>query len=404
MTHPARTAAPNRGRSGVYDDPELLRQIITVVTSTLDLAELVQGVADVIVAASRTDACFVHLLEVERGGLVLSGASPPLVDAVGRIRLAIGEGVTGWVAARGQPVVILDDKTSDPRYKYFPELRGEDYTSMASVPMVTTRGSLIGVLNVHTRDRRDWLAADVEVLTAVGGLMAGAVENARLHTAAAQRSIERARFAEQLVEAQERERERIARDLHDGVSQRLASLGFHLSAALESLGDGESSATVEIDKARSLSVSALDEARAAITGLRPPVLDDLGLAAALHSLSATMPGVDVVVQADTDVDIPRHVETCIFRVTQEALQNISKHAEAAHAWISLGRRGDRLVLEVADNGVGVHSGVSSRSAHDSYGMQSMRERAEMVGGTVRFRTRSGGGTVVQLTLPLRSLA
>jgi len=110
------------------------------------------------------------------------------------------------------------------------------------------------------------------------------------------------------------------------------------------------------------------------------------------------------VQAETDVVLPRHVETCIFRVTQEALQNITKHAEAANAWISLGRRGDRLVLEVADDGVGgIRTGARSRSAHDSYGMQSMRERAEMVGGTVRFRSRSGGGTVVQLSLPLRAL-
>lgn len=372
-----------------------------MVTSTLDLAELVQGVADVIVAASRTDACFVHLLDPERGGLVLSGASPPLVNAVGEVKLAIGEGVTGWVAARGQPVVIVENKTADPRYKYFPALRGEDYTSMASVPMVTTRGSLIGVLNVHTRERREWPADDVEVLTAVGGLMAGAVENARLHAVAAQRSTERARFAEQLVEAQERERQRIARDLHDGVSQRLASLGFHLSAAVETLGRDDGAAAVEIDRARALSVSALDEARAAITGLRPPVLDDLGLVAALHSLAATMPGVAVVVRAETDAVVPRHIETCIFRVAQEALQNITKHAAAARAWISLGRHGDRLVLEVADNGVGVHGASRSRSAHDSYGMQSMRERAEMVGGTMRFRPRSGGGTVVQLTLPAR---
>ena len=70
MTEPAQVRPHSLGRPGVYDDPELLRRIITVVTSTLDLAELVQGVADVIVAASRTDACFVHLLESERGGLV----------------------------------------------------------------------------------------------------------------------------------------------------------------------------------------------------------------------------------------------------------------------------------------------------------------------------------------------
>ncbi len=184
----------------------------------------------------------------------------------------------------------------------------------------------------------------------------------------------------------------------------MASLGFHLSAALETLGDNSAAAAAEIAKARALSVSALDEARAAITGLRPPVLDDLGLVAALHSLSATMPGVEVAVQADTDVVVPRHVEACIFRVTQEALQNITKHADAAHAWISLGRRGDRLVLEVADNGVGVRAGARARTAHDSYGMQSMRERAEIVGANVRFRSRSGGGTVVQLTLPLSAFS
>ncbi|MDP9240953.1 MAG: GAF domain-containing sensor histidine kinase [Actinomycetota bacterium] len=381
-----------------YDDPELLRSIIGVVTSTLDLTELLRGVADVIVTASGTDACFVHLVDADRDRLVLSGASPGFDNAVGRVELAVGEGVAGWVAARGRPAVIVENKTADPRYKYIPELRGEEFTSMASVPMATRQGALVGVLNVHTHKRRDFLPADLAVLTAVGGLMAGAVENARLHATVAVRSLERARFAEQLVEVQERERQRIARDLHDGVSQRLASLGFHLSAAAENLGRDDAAAALGIEQARELSAAALDEARAAIHGLRPPVLDDLGLVAGFHSLARTVPGVRVAVEADPELSVPPHIELCIFRITQEALQNITKHSGADRAWISLTRRANRLVLEVADNGVG-HAPQGQRSTGDSYGMQTMRERADIVGGTVRLQPRSGGGTTVRFTVP-----
>lgn len=102
-------------QAGRYDDPESLRSIITLVTSTLDLAELLRGVADVIVTASGTDACFVHLVDADRDRLVLSGASPGFEKAVGRVELAVGEGVAGWVAARGRPVVIAENKTRDPR-------------------------------------------------------------------------------------------------------------------------------------------------------------------------------------------------------------------------------------------------------------------------------------------------
>lgn len=261
---------------------------------------------------------------------------------------------------------------------------------MASVPMATRQGALVGVLNVHTRARRDFLAADPDVLTAVGGLMAGGVENARLHATVAIRSVERARFAEQLVEVQERERQRIARDLHDGVSQRLTSLGFHLSAAAESLGRDDEAAALGIEQARGLSVAALDEARAAIHGLRPPVLDDLGLVAGFDSLARSVPGVRVAVEADPELSVPPHIELCLFRITQEALQNITKHSGADEAWISLRHRANRLVLEVADNGVG-QPRQDARSTADSYGKQTMRERADMVGGTVRVQPRPGGG-------------
>lgn len=409
---------------GAYDDPALLRAIIAVLTSGSELSELLRGVADVIVSASRTDACFVHLLDAAQDRLVLSGASPGFEDAIGTVTLAVGEGVAGWVAAYGRPAVITDNKRADPRYVYLPVLRGEEFTSMASVPMRTRLGRLVGVLNVHSRERRDFTASDVDLLTAVGSLMAGAVDNARLQAAATRRTLDRARLAEQLVLAQETERRRVARDIHDGVSQRLASLGFRLSAAADTLSPTCPSCTAAADQiaaARELTVAALDEARAAIEGLRPPVLDDLGLVAALEHLASGVPGVRVLVDA-ADLELPSHLETAIFRIVQEALQNVVRHARASTAWVSLGRRGDQAVLTVADDGVGL-TGAAGRSPgrspgrsaaasgpaagsvpatgwYGSYGLENMRERADMVGGTVSVVSREGGGTTVRFVVPL----
>lgn len=416
MSDPAATGGVPTGGApaGAYDDPALLRAIITVLTSGSELSELLRGVADVIVTASRTDACFVHLLDAAQDRLVLSGASPGFEEAIGSVTLAVGEGVAGWVAAHGRPVVISDDKQRDPRYVYLPVLRGEEFTSMASVPMRTRLGSLVGVLNVHSRERREFTASDVDLLTAVGSLMAGAVDNARLQAAATRRTLDRARLAEQLVLAQEGERRRVARDIHDGVSQRLASLGFRLSAAGDALSDSCPSCTAaaaQIAAARELTVAALDEARAAIEGLRPPVLDDLGLVAALEHLAGGLPGVRVVVDAAV-LQLPSHLETAIFRIAQEALANVVRHARANTAWVTLRRRGDQAVLTVTDDGVGL-AGVPTggpsgpqpgrhepAGQYGSYGLENMRERADMVGGTISVVGREGGGTTVRFAVPL----
>lgn len=102
-------------------------------------------------------------------------ARPGNPAAVGKIRLLLGAGVTGWVASHGEPVTITDHKEADPRYRYFPELRGGEFTSMASVPMASQPAGLAGVLDVHTRSRRIFTERDVVLLTAIGSLLAEAV-------------------------------------------------------------------------------------------------------------------------------------------------------------------------------------------------------------------------------------
>ena len=226
------------GRLGVADaerEAQLLSRVVETISAGLDLDRILQGVAQLVTETTETDVCFVHLLDERGRKLQLRGATPPFDTMVGSVELALGEGVAGWVADHGQPAVIVDNKTADPRYRYIPALRGEEFTSMLSVPVVTPMGHLVGVLNVHTRLRREFTAADVELLRTVAGLVAGAIENARLHRRLAEREEALERFAERMVEWQEHERRRMAGEIHDGISQRIVSLFFHLSAAADAI-------------------------------------------------------------------------------------------------------------------------------------------------------------------------
>ncbi|MPZ64753.1 MAG: GAF domain-containing protein [Pseudonocardiaceae bacterium] len=393
----------NRSRLGLADadsEVRLLSRVIETLSAGLDLDEVVQGVAALITDTTHTDICFVHLLESSGQRLQLRGATPPFDQQVRRIGLSVGEGVAGWVAAHGEPVVITDNKLDDPRYRYIPELRGQDFTSMASVPIVTRPGQLVGVLNVHTRDRREFTTADVELLGSVAGLMAGAIENARLHRHIAEREEAMERFAEQIVQLQETERRRLAGEIHDGISQRIVSLSFHLSAAADAVQTNPALAAQQIAAAQDLASATLEETRLAVAGLRPPVLDDLGLAASLESLARSIPEPSVAVDT-VAIQLPEHVETAIYRIAQEALQNVMKHAEAGRSLLRLRTTRHAVVLEVSDDGKGCDAAYATEKAGPvGYGLSGMQQRAELLGARLTVDSAPGRGTRLRLTVPL----
>ena len=393
------------GRLGVADaerEAQLLSRVVETISAGLDLDRILQGVAQLVTETTETDVCFVHLLDERGRKLQLRGATPPFDTMVGSVELALGEGVAGWVADHGQPAVIVDNKTADPRYRYIPALRGEEFTSMLSVPVVTPMGHLVGVLNVHTRLRREFTAADVELLRTVAGLVAGAIENARLHRRLAEREEALERFAERMVEWQEHERRRMAGEIHDGISQRIVSLFFHLSAAADAIPGSPQVAAEQVARAQELAGAALDETRSAIAGLRPPVLDDLGLAASLESLGHGFPLLDVQVDADP-LSMAEHAETAVYRTAQEALQNAAKHADARSVRIRLYRQKDRAVLEVTDDGSGFDTAEvpagGTRGGPTGFGLSGMRERAELLGGHLELASTPGRGTTVRLAIP-----
>jgi signal transduction histidine kinase len=206
------------------------------------------------------------------------------------------------------------------------------------------------------------------------------------------------------VEAQELERRRLAGEIHDGISQRLISLWYHLLAAEDAIAREPVDAALlasELGSAKELATAALGEARAAITGLRPTVLDDLGLGPGLESLARSVSGIE----ADVDIepmDLPPHVEMALYRIAQEALHNVGRHSEASHVTLRFGPTDGEARLVVADDGAGLpEDWMEVAEERGAYGMVGMRERAELIGGRLTLTSRPGRGTTVEVVVPAR---
>ena len=398
-------AKPNAVRDLVDADRELalLRELIQAASSGPGVEPLAAAAARMITAATATDVCFVHVLDDTERSLTLTGATPPFDREVGKIRLPLGQGVSGWVASHREPVVIIHDKESDPRYLPFESLRGSDFTSMVSVPMETDPGGLVGVLNVHTVARREFTDRDVALLLVIGQLIAGAMHQARLHRQLVARDRAHENFVEQVIQAQELERRRLAGDIHDGISQRLVTLSYRLDAASRAVGDDSATAAEQLTLARELVDLTLGEARAAINGLRPPVLDDLGLTGGLASLARSIPDVEIDVDL-ADARLPDHIEIALYRIAQECLQNVVKHAHATNAKLTFSVGDEHARLDIIDNGVGFDTFEKPLGGDEmgGYGLLSMAERAEIVGGRLNIKSRPGSGTAVTATIPLPS--
>ncbi|OBK89354.1 GAF domain-containing sensor histidine kinase [Mycolicibacter sinensis] len=383
----------------------LLRELIQAASSGPGVEPLAAAAARMITAATGTDVCFVHVLDDTDRSLTLTGATPPFDTEVGKIRLPLGSGVSGWVASHREPVVISDNKEADPRYVPIESLRGRDFTSMVSVPMETDPGGLVGVLNVHTVARRDFTPSDIELLRVIGQLIAGAMHQARLHRQLVARERAHELFVEQVIEAQEIERRRLAGDIHDGISQRLVTLSYRLDAAARLVAADPDEASVQLEAARELAGLTLQETRVAISGLRPPVLDDLGLAGGLASLARSIPQPRIELDLD-ETRLPEHIELALYRIAQEGLQNVVKHAAATLVRLrfAVAADPDTARLEIVDDGVGFDTFEHPVGGDEmgGYGVLSMAERAELVGGRLNIRSRPGAGTAVTATIPIPS--
>ena len=214
--------------------------------------------------------------------------------------------------------------------------------------------------------------------------------------------VERGQLLDRTVQATEQERKRIAAELHDGPVQRLTALDLKLMWIGGEVGRGEVDAIGLLGGVQSLLRDQIQQLRVMMTQLRPPILDERGLEAALrdHLISPEdRVKLEVSVEATLLKRLAPAQEIILYRVAQEAVANVLKHARAEHAWLTLQERKDRVHLEIRDDGVGFDPAVVGEFRNGHFGILGMRERVEMAGGRWELDSVAGGGTLVRASLP-----
>ena len=235
------------------------------------------------------------------------------------------------------------------------------------------------------------LEEERELLAAVGAAAGIALENGRLQAEQKAHLEELKGSRARVIEAGQRERQRLERNLHDGAQQRLVALSLELSL-LEKQVAGDADARARLEQARREIAVSLDELRAVARGLHPAVLSGHGLDVALQSLVASAP-LSVRLNIDVEHRLAEQIEVAAFYVVSESLANIGKHSDARSASIDVSRVGATVVVEVVDDGVG-----GADSEHGS-GLRGLADRVEALGGTLRVWSPSGGGTRLRAEMP-----
>lgn len=247
---------------------------------------------------------------------------------------------------------------------------------------------------------------DLALLETIASQLTIAIENATRYGESQARETLRGELLHQVVSAQERERQRIARELHDGTGQTLTALGLGFAAASENVQHNPALAASQLAELKVMSTEALRELRDLIGDLRPSLLDDLGLVPALQSQAQSFSkrmGVPVeFVLNGRRRRVQPETETIVFRIAQEALTNVAKHAQASRVTVEISFAEKLLSLEVRDDGRGFAPQIvfQAPGSTQAWGLLGMQERVALVGGSCVVHSEPGGGTAVRVSIPI----
>jgi nitrate/nitrite-specific signal transduction histidine kinase len=371
-----------------------LYAVATSVSQTLDLNQALNDALDTVLPAMQANVGWIYLLDDEMEGLMLAayrapeGATAPEAD-----HLPFGAGLSGSVAANGTAVLLSDSDNSNA-----PEWDLSHHFRSVVVAPLCAGGRVVGVLGVATTTPagRPFSQREADLLNSIGQQMGIAVENARLYD----QSREVAVLAE---------RNRLAREFHDTLVQDLAGIVLQLEAAerLATRQPARTAATLE--QARRLARRSLEEARRSLWNLRPTPLEHLSLAQALRQATSRLneqDGLQVSFSlSGEERRLPPHVELNLYRIAQEALTNVCKHAQAGRVTVALDFGVATAKLTVSDDGCGglngrIAAGNQPDNSLAGWGVRGIQERTLLLGGEVQITSPSGQGTQLTVVVPL----
>jgi signal transduction histidine kinase len=323
------------------------------------------------------------------------------------VRLKLGEGIAGKVAQTGR-AVLLEDISSEPNAAWIDLVRLEGLRAFISVPL-RAKDNVLGVMNVASHTPHRFTKEDMHLLHSIGDQLGTAIEQARLNERLRKARERLRKLARQNLVAEEEERRRIARELHDETSQSLSGIALQLEALMEmsaKSGNQDAKLIDGLKKVQSLTVQVHKEVSRVISNLHPSVLDTLGLVAAVrqHAKNSLQPlNINVTVEVKgTEMRFPPDVEAALFRVIQGSIGNIAEHSKAKNASIVLVYQPDEFSLSISDDGQGfdVSKLTDVEESGRGRGLFSMRERIGFLGGTSGVESKIGAGTTVWARIPI----
>jgi signal transduction histidine kinase len=322
-------------------------------------------------------------------------------QAQARQTLLLGQGIAGWVAGNAVAVIVNevggDSRFTPEQISVDTDLLGVKPSAIACVPLVF-KGRVIGVLETaHTTSQGGFDARDLDLLRTLAAQAATAVANSRLYN-------ELRAERDQIISVQEDLRKRLARDLHDGPAQVLASIAMRLDFTRKLLIHEPEKVDEELRGVGEQVTRVTRDVRDMLFDLRPLVLESEGLAVALERFLErfkSLGGPKMHLLGEYQQRLPHQTEATVFAITQEAVNNVLKHARARNCWIEIQEEPRALHIKVRDDGVGfdVQAIRQNYAQRGSWGLLNMRERAALVDGILSFHSQPGGGSIISLTVP-----
>jgi signal transduction histidine kinase len=354
-----------------------LHEIATRLSHAPPLHEILREVVRFAAAVVECDSCFVYVLEKDE--LVLRASKNPHPEIIDRLKLKMGEGITGWVAEHREPVAVPQNAMKDPRFKFFNDLPEDRFEAFLSVPLMS-RGRLVGVINLQNRTPHNYTKREISMISTVCTMAGAEIEMARL---------------------QDEERRRIGREVHDSLGQELTAAKLYLRRIPQNSFPDEHWASYLKEAAGALD-RALQQVRSLSYLLHPPFAEDMGLLTALRYYVegvSQRTGIQVNTKLPKEMaPLPFEVEATVFRVVQEALTNVYRHSNSKAADLELTRNGKDVRVKVRDYGSG-RPVAAANLENAGVGISVMRERVNGLGGEFRIYDASPG-TAIEAELPV----